>query len=80
MGKHPLPTQTGATPGTEQKSITGLQRWHSCFSCFSQNRVWSSGPALSADDCLRLCVKLWHALSGHASAFPPSPLPLSQPG
>lgn len=48
MGKHPLPTQTGATPGTEQKSITGLQRWHSRFSCFSQNWVWSSGPALSA--------------------------------
>lgn len=32
-----------------------------------------AGPALSADDCL--CAKLWHALSGHASASFPLPFP-----
>lgn len=39
MGKHPLPTQTGAMPGAEQKPMTGLKTRHSRL---SQNCVWSS--------------------------------------
>lgn len=31
MEKPSLHTQTGALPGTEQKCVKGLQRWHFIF-------------------------------------------------
>lgn len=31
MEKPLLPTQTGAMPGTEEKCVKGLQRWHLIF-------------------------------------------------
>lgn len=71
MGKHPLPTQTGATPGTEVHNTVKEMAFMILLSQRSLELKTKAGTMFSDDDYY-LCAQLWHAFSGYASAFAPS--------
>lgn len=72
MGKHPLPTQTGATPGTEVHNM--IKEMAFVILLPLPEEFGAKDKIFDDDDDDYLCAQLWHAFSGYASAFPPSPL------